>query len=151
MEGFGPATFGARNRKKHPSPCHGKPDIRKEWRIKGKEESMIEVHISYDFLPGSNQEAYGQWAKKAILPLLKSKGIIELRAYRNLGGSPHVLLVTAWQSLSHWAVFAEGSEWNALLSELTGRFVTNLALKIWGTSPIAPGPLRPPKSNEKPG
>lgn len=28
---------------------------------------MIEIHLSYDFSPGSEQEAYGQWAEKAIL------------------------------------------------------------------------------------
>jgi hypothetical protein len=52
--------------------------------------SMIEVNFSYDLLQGIDQKAYGEWALKAVGAVLKSPGIIEFRANRNLLGSPQV-------------------------------------------------------------
>ena len=71
---------------------------------------MIDICVSYDFYKDYDQKAYGEWAKKAIVPLLRSPGIIGFRAYRNLFGSPQVRLTMDWQTLSHRAKFAEGSE-----------------------------------------
>jgi hypothetical protein len=45
---------------------------------------VIEVHMAYDLKPDINESTYFEWIKKAIVPALKSDGIIEVRAYRNI-------------------------------------------------------------------
>ncbi|MBM3132223.1 MAG: hypothetical protein FJZ95_04220 [Chloroflexi bacterium] len=107
---------------------------------------MIEVTLTYDFLHGMDRKAYDEWAKKAIVALLKSSGIVEFRANRNLMGSPQVRLVAVWGHLSDWARFAESAEWPGIFDELRAKFATNVTMQIWGPSPVAPEPLRPPKS-----
>ncbi|MBN1848770.1 MAG: hypothetical protein JW932_09310 [Deltaproteobacteria bacterium] len=104
---------------------------------------MIEVCLSFDFIRGFDDEVYSKWTKKAIVVLLKSPGIIEFRAHRNLFGSPLVRLTSDWAKLSDWARFAESPEWLALMDELRRFFAQNIAVCIWGASPIAPEPLRP--------
>ena len=106
---------------------------------------MIEITLTYDLQPGVASKSYTEWAKKAIVVLLKNEGIIEVRAHRNLLGSPQVLIVTVWESVTNWAAFADKKSWIALLDELQDTFATNLELQIWGPSPIAPEPLRPKK------
>jgi hypothetical protein len=49
---------------------------------------MIEVHVAYYLVSGVDDKAYERWMKRAIVPVLKSEGIVELRAYRNMLGSP---------------------------------------------------------------
>ena len=108
---------------------------------------MVEVMITYDLLPRINDEAYADWSKRAIVSLLKSPGVVEMRAYRNLMGSPHVLLVTVWETLADWARFAEDGDWTILMDELRDAMGTGIDVQVWGQSPMAPEPLRPPKSN----
>ena len=106
---------------------------------------MIEVHVSYDLAPGVDEKAYGEWMKKAIVPVLKSGGIVEVRAYRNLLGSPQVLIVMAWKNLSDWAKLAESADWATPFNELRRSLATHLRVAIWGPSPVVPETLRPPK------
>ena len=106
---------------------------------------MIEVNLSFDFYRDINEDAYAAWAKKAIVPLLKSEGIIEFKAHRNLFGSPQVRLISTWKSLSNWATFAESKEWAEILEDFATNFATNISIDAWGVSPIAPEPLRPSK------
>jgi heme-degrading monooxygenase HmoA len=104
---------------------------------------MIEVHVSYDLVSGADDKAYEQWMKRAIVPVLKSEGIVEVRAYRNLLGSPQVLVVLVWKSLADWARIAEGSDWGALINELRSSLATHLRIDIWGPSPVVPEPVHP--------
>jgi hypothetical protein len=106
---------------------------------------MIEVHVSYDLAYGVDEKAYGDWMKKAIVPVLKSDGVVEVRAYRNMLGSPHVLIVMVWKNLPAWAKLAEGPEWGTPFQELRRSLATHLRVDIWGPSPAAPEPLRPPR------
>lgn len=48
---------------------------------------MIEANLSWDLLPDIDQQAYGEWAKKAVGTLLKAPGFVEFRAYRKIFGS----------------------------------------------------------------
>jgi len=73
---------------------------------------MVEEHMTWDFVPGVDQQAYNAWAKKAIGTVLKQPGLIEFRANRNVCGSPHVLVVTEWDSAADWGNFSE-STWPA--------------------------------------
>jgi len=99
--------------------------------------------MTWDLIPGIDQQGYGAWAKKAIGSVLQSSGVIEFRANRNLAGSPQILVVTEWAALSDWANFAE-KVWPSLESE--GRsFFTNFSTVLWGPSPVVPQPLHPPK------
>ena len=110
-----------------------------------KEEiTMIEVNLSYDLLQGIDQKAYGEWALKAVGAVLKSPGLIEFRANRNILGSPQVRSTSLWRSLADWANYNETDEWRQLETEFRG-FITNLRVEIWGPSPVMPEPARPAK------
>jgi heme-degrading monooxygenase HmoA len=105
---------------------------------------MIEAHWAWDLIPGVDERAYGEWAKKAIALVLGSPGIVEFRANRIIEGSPQVQTVSVFQTLADWGNFAENPEWQA--HEAAGhRFMTNLRLELWGKSPLVPEPLRPAK------
>jgi len=106
---------------------------------------MVEVHIMYNLIPNANKEAYGEWMKKSIVPLLKSQGIIQVRALRNKLGSPHVLIIIEWESLSDWARFAETNEWNNIQKELENLFASDMKISIWTSSTLVPDIIRPPK------
>ena len=105
---------------------------------------MIEVNLTYDLLPGIDQQAYGEWGKKAVEKLLQAPGIIEFRGNRNVLGSPQVRSISVWQTLADWARHLESAEWQALESELRA-FGSNLKVEIWGPSPVIPDPIRPGK------
>ena len=104
--------------------------------------TTIEVHWSWDFLPGTDQKAFAEFAKNSIATFLKAPGLIEYRANRNVLGSPQSRATTVWQSLSDWAKFAHSKEWAAIETQLR-TFVTNIHVEIWGPSPTVPKPLRP--------
>jgi hypothetical protein len=76
--------------------------------------------------------------------MLKAQGIVEIRAYRSLLGSPQVRLALVWQTLADWAKFAESPERRKLDSELL-KFATNVGVELWGPSLATPKPLRPGK------
>jgi heme-degrading monooxygenase HmoA len=103
---------------------------------------MIEVNFSYDFVPGMDQQAYGELTKKAIGMVLKAPGLVEFRANRNILGSPQVRSTSVWQTLADWARFSESAQWPELEAEFRS-FTTNLKVEIWGPSPVVPEPLRP--------
>ena len=106
---------------------------------------MIEVAISYDLQPGIEPKSYTDWARATVVVLLKSSGIIEFRARRNLLGSPHILLISVWESLADWAALADRQAWISMMDELRNRLAINIDCQIWGMSPITPEPLRPKK------
>lgn len=107
---------------------------------------MIEVHKTYDLLQSIDKQAYLEYSKRAISTILKTSGIVEIRANRGLLGSPQVCLITVWQTLPDWAKFAESSERQNLEFELL-EFATNINIEIWGPSPVVPRPLRPISDN----
>lgn len=106
---------------------------------------LIEVNLRYDLLPGVDQQAYVEWAKKAIRLGLKAKGSIEGRSNRNVLGSPQIRATFIWETLGDWATFAESPEWQSLLSELHASLGKNITIEIWGPSPVAPESIRPTK------
>ena len=103
---------------------------------------MIEVNKTYDLLPGIDQQAYLEYGKRAFATMLKVPGLVEIRVYRTLLGSPQVRLTLVWQTLADWAKFAESPERQRLDSELL-KFATNIGVELWGPSPTRPEPLRP--------
>jgi hypothetical protein len=92
--------------------------------------------------PNFDQQAYGEFAKKAIGIILPSPGVVEFRAYRILLGSPQVRSTTVFQTLADWANFVDTDEWRTLQAELRA-FATDLHLQLWGPSPVLPEPVRP--------
>jgi len=110
-----------------------------------KTNQKVEVNLYYDLLPGIDQQAYQEWAKKAIAFVMQSPGLIEFRANRNVLGSPFVRSTTVWQTLTDWANFAQSEEWEKIAAELRDSFGVNIRVEIWGPSPIVPEPLRPKK------
>lgn len=103
---------------------------------------MIELGKTYDLLPGIDQQAYLEYARRAFATMLKAPGLVEIRAYRSLLGSPHVRLALVWETLADWARFAESQERQKLDAELL-KFASGIAIELWGPSPAAPEPLRP--------
>lgn len=105
---------------------------------------MIEMDMTYDFLPGIDPHAWEAFAKKTIGAILKAPGIVEFRAYRNVLGTPQVCTTSVWKTVADWGHFAQSAEWQALEPELRS-FVTNIRVELWGPSPVVPEPLRPGK------
>jgi|WetSurMetagenome_2_1015567.scaffolds.fasta_scaffold601012_2 hypothetical protein len=106
---------------------------------------MIEVHLAYDVMPDIDEGSYFEWMKKAIVPALKSRGIIEIRSHRNLKGRPTVLVVGLWEKPEDWDAFSNSNEWYELIEVLQSRYAVNIRIELWGPSPVIPAPLRPPK------
>jgi hypothetical protein len=104
---------------------------------------MIEVHLAYDLMPGVDEKAYFDWIKKAIVPALKSDGIIEIRACRNIKESPAVLVTGVWNNPENWTKFSQSEPWESLINTLQNTFAINLRIEVWGPSPFMPVPLRP--------
>lgn len=105
---------------------------------------MIEVNKTYDLLPGIDQQAYLEYAKEALATMLKAPGLVEIRAYRSLLGSPQIRLTLLWQTLADWAKFAEDPE-RQMLDFGLFKFANNIGIEIWGPSLAVPEPLRPGK------
>ena len=103
---------------------------------------MIEVNKTYDLLPDTDQQAYLEYGKRAFATMLKAPGLVEIRVYRSLLGSPQVRLTLEWQTLADWPKFAESPERQRLDSELF-KFATNIGIELWGPSLAVPEPLRP--------
>jgi hypothetical protein len=107
---------------------------------------MIEVAITYDLLPDIDQNVYFQLLRKAVVPILQQRGIIEIRAHRSLSGPPDILILIGWESMADWNRCEFTKEWITLTEELKKSFVTNMKFQVWGPSTIAPEPLKPPKA-----
>jgi len=105
---------------------------------------MIEVNKTYDLLPGIDQQAYLEYARSAFATMLKAPGLVEIRVYRSLLGSPQVRLTLVWETLADWAKFAESPERQKLDSGLL-KFAANIGVDLWGPSATVPEPLRPGK------
>jgi hypothetical protein len=105
---------------------------------------MIEVNKTYDLLPGIDQQAYLKYGKRAFATMLEAPGLVEIRVYRSLLGSPQVRLTLEWHTLADWARFAESPKRQRLDSELI-KFASNIGVELWGPSPTVPEPLRPGK------
>ncbi|SAL69704.1 hypothetical protein AWB67_03983 [Caballeronia terrestris] len=102
----------------------------------------IEVVHKYDLLPGADQQAYGELTRKAAAALLRATGLVEIRADRNLLGSPHVKATSVWRTLVDWEA-AKGIEELAALEAESRRYVTNVSVEIWGPSQLLTHALRP--------
>lgn len=103
---------------------------------------MIEVNTTYELMPNTDQQAYGEFAKKAIGAVLKAPGLIEFRANRNMLGSPLVRTTSIFRTLSDWARFSDSDEWRGLDAEFR-TYATEIRVEIWGPSPVLPEPVRP--------
>lgn len=105
---------------------------------------MIEVAFTYDFLPDIDEKAYANLARQATAMMIAADGFIELRAHRNLTGSPQVRRTSVWESMVHWAAVAQTSEFQDITAEFR-TFVTNLDVQLWGPSPLTPESIKPKK------
>lgn len=103
---------------------------------------MIEVEFTYDILDNIDEEAYSRLARKATIMMLNAEGFIELRANRNLLGSPHRKRSSLWESMEHYARLAENPDFQKLNHEFR-KYVTHMKVIIWGPSPFLPEPIRP--------
>lgn len=107
---------------------------------------MIEVHVTYDLVQGTDEQAYTDWMRKAIVPVMRAHGLVEVRAQRSLLGSPQVLIISVWKGLTDWAKFAESEEWHMLIAKLQSSLALHVQITLWGPSPVVPEPIHPPKT-----
>ena len=103
---------------------------------------MIEVEFTYDILNDIDEDAYSRLARKATIMMLNAEGFIELRANRNLLGSPHVRRSSIWESMEHYSRLAEDPEFQKITHEFR-KYVTHMEVILWGPSPYVPEPIRP--------
>ena len=103
---------------------------------------MVEVTFTFDINPDIDQESYGRLSRKATAMMLHAEGFIELRANRNLLGSPHVRRSSFWESMAHWAAFAEDPEFQKVTQEFRS-YVTHMNVNLWGPSPYILEPIKP--------
>ena len=106
---------------------------------------MIEVHLAYELKKDINEQEYFQWMKAAIVPALKSRGIVEVRAMRDTQNPQRVMVIGIWGSLSDWQAFYQTDGWNLFMGPLETTYATTIRLEVWGPSALIPAPLRPPK------
>lgn len=108
---------------------------------------MFEVHLSYNVKPDIYDQDYYKWMKTAIIPTLKSRGVVEVRAYRNVKDKEKqgVLVVGVWEKLEDWTEFSQSEGWKSFITPLENTLATNIQIEVWGPSPLTPTPLKPPK------
>lgn len=102
---------------------------------------MIEITQTYDLVPGNDPQAYAALVERTLALLRKAPGFVEVRANRNLLGSPQVRITTMWRSLADWAALRETPELQALEAQFA-RHVANSRAELWGPSPFLREPLR---------
>ena len=64
---------------------------------------MVEVTMTWDFVPGADMSAYEAFTKQAIQQVLAAPGLVEIRAHRNLLGSPQVRATYVFESAADFA------------------------------------------------
>ena len=100
----------------------------------------VEATMSYDLLPGADEQGYWELIKAHVPVLLRAEGIEELRAHRSLLGSPGVRITMVWDSVRSFAAFMEGSRGQAVLNELRA-YATQPRIEVWAPSPYLPEPV----------
>jgi len=98
---------------------------------------MIEITMTYDFVPGLDPKRYWEVCKRGTALLLARSNVIDLRAQRNSLGHPHVRISGNWKELSDWAAFAGDPEYLDVVEEL-GKLTSNMQIALWTESPIIP-------------
>ena len=102
---------------------------------------MVEVFMTCYFVPGIDEQTYGEFAEKSIEKMSKALGLVEIRPNRNSKGSSYLRAITVWENYLSWANFVESDEWKAIEADLR-KFYANIKFEIWGSSPVLPEPLR---------
>lgn len=127
-----------------PSLCDTSMASPREWNIHDSMGAImtIEVVQTFDLLPDADLEGYAELAKRTVAVLLRTPGLLEIRANRNLLGTPQVRVTTFWQGLADWGAARESSELTALERE-SRRYLTHVRAEIWGASDVLPEPVRP--------
>ena len=104
---------------------------------------MIEMTLIYDLQPHLDKPEYGSWIKRFVNTLRKTPGMLKLHLQRNQLGMPNTRVTIAWKCLEDWAAFFDSEAWEELEVELREKFVSNLRVDLWGSSPILPKAIRP--------
>ncbi len=103
---------------------------------------MIEVHLAYDLKPDIDEQAYIEWLRQQIVSVIKTQRIIEIRAHRNIKGSPEVLVIALLGSIEDWNELSQSDVWQLLTNSLQETFSKNLRIEVWDSSPFQSEPLR---------
>ncbi len=101
---------------------------------------MVETHIRYDLLPETKNDVYLDWTDRALKSIQSFPGLLEIRANRNLLGSPLIRVSCIWDSLDDWTRYQQSDDWRRLDSQLRS-FVADVSIEIRGPSPILKDPV----------
>ena len=105
--------------------------------------------LTYDLPPSRAISAYADSARKAWIPsVLRQPGVVEIRAYRNATSTrPDVMTHVEFDSVQAVEGYLGSRQYSSVVMGLTSAGCTNIAAQVWNPSPVAPGPLRPNKSD----
>jgi len=96
---------------------------------------VIETTISYGLLPATDEGAYLAFVKGVADTALKLPGVVGFSARRNLLGSPQVRVAIDWESLSHWAHYAQSKHWQRVTGDLR-KFAEEPSVELWKPLPM---------------
>ncbi|HKR47385.1 MAG TPA: antibiotic biosynthesis monooxygenase [Paraburkholderia sp.] len=102
----------------------------------------IEIVHKFDVLANADRQGYAELMKKIVEALLRAPGLVEIRANRNLLGSPEVRATSVWERLADWEAARESEPLTALDAE-SRRYVGNMSIELWEPSNLLPQPVRP--------
>jgi heme-degrading monooxygenase HmoA len=96
-------------------------------------------------------QSYIDWTQKVVEMVRNAQGFVELRASRNILGSPQIKVTTVWTSMSAWAKFVQSDMWQKALRELSYEYATNIDISVWTISPLLEQIIGPPEEETDPG
>jgi heme-degrading monooxygenase HmoA len=100
---------------------------------------------TWDLPPKEQIEAYNEKAGTWLATTLKQPGLKQWRAFRNpFMTTPEVMVISEFDSLASCLKWVESDDYAAVVGEMRAAGCTNAAVQLWGTSPLAPEPLKPP-------
>lgn len=87
-------------------------------------------------------ESYPTWAQSAIRRTLAAGGVTEFRGYRPASGAFEVVVTYEFADMAAWATWYHRDNVQQVIAELR-TIANNIAIDLWGPSPIVPQPIRP--------
>jgi antibiotic biosynthesis monooxygenase (ABM) superfamily enzyme len=102
---------------------------------------MVIYVMRYNIRP-SKAEAYEAWVMPATRRCIAVPGVAELRAYRAIAGPAQVMAMWEFTDLATWAAWYAHEDVRKTVDEQRA-FISDLEVELWGSSPVAPEPMRP--------
>jgi heme-degrading monooxygenase HmoA len=92
--------------------------------------ARIEVEMTFDLPPGTDLDAYQNWATSAIASISGADGCRRCYATQNKLDSPTIKWTSVWKDLEQWTEFTAGATWQEILKTIRSKYTsaTNTAI-----------------------